>query len=124
MRYLDREPRRSDRVMVEYEAFYDHVIPSGRHVVQIVDGTGACAPVVPDTATIRVIAPEPAVGDVVTEDMDLPEGSIIEGKCGDLAFRASDLHDQPCWNHGGDHESLGWLMKTDNWRIVRIGPAQ
>lgn len=124
-RYLDREPQAGDRVEVpafeaiycrpsdpsEYPASYNRKFP---HRVRI-EGTGGYEAWASD---VRVIAPEPKVGDVVTADMDLPEGSIIE--CSSDRYFGICILSRGTWWRDSQTPAQP-VFNLTNWRIVRIG---
>lgn len=120
MRFLDREPVVGDRVHIEYEGEYRQVGRNTEHGVWAGTSTGTVSVyVVPDTATIRVIAPESMAGDAVTADTVLPIGSIVEGgRPGIEMLAVRILSEQHAAQIVENAVNYG-----DTWRIVRIGPA-
>jgi hypothetical protein len=122
-RFLDRGPQVGDRVHVEYEATVVKQDDDCWGLISVLPGYHLRTETV-DTSTVRVIAPEPMVGDVVTADMDLPEGSIIEGENNGVLARRFPQ----CWNVLGREQpsttaALLARTPTHHWRIVRIGGA-
>lgn len=80
-------PMRGDQVRVTYEAVYQRIGETGRHVLRVIDEHGSCSPVVPASAEIVVLARSPRVGDVMTKELadGLPNGSIMEYNAEDVA---------------------------------------
>ena len=116
-RYLDREPQIGDRVHVEFDT--QIVAAPGAGTVKI---THQAVTYWVDCSEVRVIAPEPKVGDVVTADMDLPEGTIIahaNGGVGVLGI-AGRIFIAGMQRPRTDLDDLSDLP---GWRIVRIGGA-